>query len=109
MVTMYQQREEGFSENLEERMDYTMNISGVTHTAQVLPPPPAEAANAASAEAAVPAGEVAAVGADAVAFEAQVATQVMDMAQSQFEDAANQLISQMAATTGVGQNVDAFA
>jgi len=109
MVTVYLQREEGFSENLEERMDYTMNISGVTHTAQVLPPPPAEAAYAASAEAAAPAGEVAAVGADAVAFEAQVATQVMDMAQSQFEDAANQLISQMAAATGVGQNVDAFA
>jgi len=80
-----------------------MNISGVTQTAQILPgsqtpppEPPVQSANQAEA----------AMGADAVNFSAQVQTQVMDMAQSQFEDAANQLISTMAAATGIGQNVD---
>ena len=79
-----------------------MNISGVTQTAQVLPgsqPPPADPQVQA-------AQEVTATGADAVNLSAQVSTQVLDMAQSQFEDAANQLISTMAAATGIGQNVD---
>ena len=79
-----------------------MNISGVTHTAPVMPMSAPEAA--APTEAPVETG----LGADAVAFEAQVATQVMDLAQTQFEDAANQLISTMAAATGIGQNVDAL-
>ena len=80
-----------------------MNISGVTQTAQVLPStqPPASEPNVQSLNQAQTA-----MGADAVNFSAQVQTQVMDMAQSQFEDAANQLISTMAAATGVGQNVD---
>ena len=80
-----------------------MNISGVTQTAQVLPgsqTPPAEP------PAQPIGGTETAMGADAVNFSAQVQTQVMDMAQSQFEDAANQLISTMAAATGIGQNVD---
>ena len=79
-----------------------MNISGVTQTAQVLP------GSQASAEPQVQSVDQtqSAMGADAVNFSAQVQTQVMDMAQSQFEDAANQLISTMAAATGVGQNVD---
>ena len=80
-----------------------MNISGVTQTAQVLPgsQTPASEPNVQSVD-----QTQAAMGADAVNFSAQVQTQVMDMAQSQFEDAANQLISTMAAATGVGQNVD---
>ena len=79
-----------------------MNISGVTQTAQVLP------GSQAAAEPQVQSMDQtqSAMGADAVNFSAQVQTQVLDMAQSQFEDAANQLISTMAAATGVGSNVD---
>jgi len=84
-------------------MEGTMNISGVTQTAQILP-----GSQAPAAEPQVQSADVtqSAMGADAVNFSAQVQTQVMDMAQSQFEDAANQLISTMAAATGIGQNVD---
>ena len=78
-----------------------MNIAGVTQTAQVLP-----ATQPTSAEPTVSAEQAAGVGADVVNFSAQVSMQVMDIAQSQFEDAANELISQMAAATGVGANVD---
>ena len=80
-----------------------MNISGVTQTAQVLPSTQPQAA----AQSAQPIGQTeAAMGADAVSFSAQVQTQVMDMAASQFEEAANELISTMAAATGIGQTVD---
>jgi len=84
-------------------MEGAMNISGVTQTAQVLPSaqPPASEPSVQSYEQAE-----AAVAADAVNFSAQVQTQVMDMAQSQFENAANELISSMAAATGIGQSVD---
>ena len=80
-----------------------MNISGVTQTAQVLPStqPAASEANVQSYDQAE-----AAVAADAVNFSAQVQTQVMDMAQTQFENAANELIGSMAAATGIGQTVD---
>ena len=80
-----------------------MNISGVTQTAQILPGSQPQAA-----EPQVQSGDIAqaAMGADAVNFSAQVSTQVMDMAQSQFENAANELISAMAAATGVGQTID---
>ena len=80
-----------------------MNISGVTQTAQVLPgsQAPASEPNVQSLD-----QTQTAMGADAVNFSAQVQTQVMDMAQSAFEDAANELISTMAAATGVGQSVD---
>jgi len=80
-----------------------MNVSGVTQTAQVLPTTqaPAQEPNVQSID-----QTQAAMGADAVNFSAQVQTQVMDMAQSQFENAANELISTMAAATGVGQTVD---
>jgi len=86
-----------------ERMEGTMNISGVTQTAQVLPgsQPPASEPNVQSLDQAE-----ATVAADAVNFSAQVSTQVMDMAQTQFENAANELISSMAAATGIGQSVD---
>ena len=80
-----------------------MNISGVTQTAQMLPG--SQQTQATSQPAQIP-EEAGPTGADAVTFSAQVSTQVMDMAQRQFEDAANQLISSMAAATGVGQNVD---
>ena len=83
----------------------TMNITGVTQTAQILPgsqPPAADTQVQAPYQAET-------MGADAVNFSAQVSTQVLDMAQSQFEDAANQLISTMAAATGVGANVDITA
>ena len=79
-----------------------MNITGVTQTAQVLPQqvqPQNQVPEQVQPQAQSPS-------ADAVNFSAQVSTQVMDMAQSQFEDAAEQLISTMAAATGVGQNVD---
>jgi len=86
-------------------MEGTMNISGVTQTAQVLPgsqpPAPAQEPNVQSAD-----QTQSAMGADAVNFSAQVQTQVMDMAQTQFENAANELISSMAAATGVGQTID---
>ena len=81
-----------------------MNIAGVTQTAQVIPqqdlmqsqnPQPAQSAD-----------EVQNLSGDAVNFSAQVSTQVLDMAQSQFQDAAEQIIATMAAATGVGQNVD---
>ena len=80
-----------------------MNISGVTQTAQVLPStqPQAAAQQIQSVDQAE-----AAMGADAVNFSAQVQTQVMDMAATQFEEAANELISSMAAATGVGQAID---
>ena len=81
-----------------------MNISGITQTAQILPGSQIQAAEVQPADAAQ-----ATTGADAVNFSAQVQMQVMDMAQSQFEDAANQLISTMAAATGLGQNVDVSA
>jgi hypothetical protein len=98
--------EEGFSTwFVKERTARIMDIAGVTQTAQVLPntqaqaqpqPPQPQSMDQAQST----------TGADMVNFSAQVSTQVMDMAQSQFENAANQLISQMAAATGVGQNVD---
>jgi len=87
-------------------MEGTMNISGVTQTAQILPgsQPPAPPASDPSVQSLDQ--TQAAMGADAVNFSAQVQTQVMDMAQSQFENAANELISTMAAATGIGQTVD---
>ena len=80
-----------------------MNISGVTQTAQILPGSQPQAA-----EPQVQSLDQtqAAMGADAVDFSAQVSTQVMDMAQTQFENAANELISSMAVATGVGQTID---
>lgn len=85
-----------------ERMAKAMNISGVTQTAQVLPQTQPQAAEPAPEASAAQAS----MGTDAVAFSSQVSTQVMDMAQRQFEDAANELISSMAASTGVGSNID---
>jgi len=84
-------------------MEGTMNISGVTQTAQILPGSQPQAA-----EPQVQSLDQtqAAMGADAVDFSAQVSTQVMDMAQTQFENAANELISSMAVATGVGQTID---
>ena len=79
-----------------------MNISGITQTAQVLPNTQAQESPAPVQSQA----QTQAVGADAVNFSAQVSTQVMDMANREFENAANELISTMAAATGVGANVD---
>lgn len=84
-----------------ERMARGMNISGVTQTAQVLPQQQQPAP-----EAPPPSTESQSVSSDTVNLSAQVSTQVMDMAQQQFEQAANELVSQMAAATGVGANVD---
>jgi len=84
-------------------MEGTMNITGVTQTSQIIPgsqtPSPDQQIQPASQNDSL-------MGADAVNFSAQVQTQILDMAQNQFEDAANQLISSMAAATGLGQNVD---
>ena len=80
-----------------------MNITGVTQTSQIIPgsqtPSLDQQIQPASQNDSL-------MGADAVNFSAQVQTQILDMAQNQFEDAANQLISSMAAATGLGQNVD---
>jgi len=84
-------------------MEGTMNISGVTQTAQVLPTPQTQPS---APPIQAPDQTEAAMGADAVNFSAQVQTQVMDMAATQFEEAANELISTMAAATGIGQTVD---
>lgn len=81
-----------------------MNIAGVTQTAQVLPQTQPQ-----TTEQPAPSTETQSMGADTVSFSAQVSTQVMDMAQRQFEDAANELISSMAASTGVGASVDVQA
>jgi len=86
-------------------MEGIMNISGVTQTAQVLPS--TQPYQSAQTQQATQTEQIGAeVGADAVNFSAQVQTQVMDMATSQFEDAANELISSMAMATGVGQTID---
>ena len=76
-----------------------MNIQGVTMTAPVMPAPQAQGA----APLQSPEG---AQGAESLNLSSAVSTQVLDMAQSQFEDAASQLIDQMAAMTGVGQSID---
>jgi hypothetical protein len=83
-------------------MERIMNIAGVTQTAQVLPISQTQEPQVQARDEAQTMGQ----GADAVNLSAQVSTQVLDMAQSQFEDAANQLIATMAAATGVGQNFD---
>lgn len=83
-----------------------MNISGVTQTAQVLPPAQPQAAEAEQGTQVQSPAQGQSTGADVVNLSAQVSTQVLDMAQRQFEDAANELISTMAASTGVGANVD---
>jgi len=79
-----------------------MNISGITQTAPVLPNTQAQESPAPVQSQA----QTQAVGADSVNLSAEVSTQVMDMANRQFENAANELISTMAAATGVGSNVD---
>ena len=83
-----------------------MNISGITQTAQVLPTTQTQP----QTDPQVQSSDVAtSTGADSVSFSTQVSVQVMDMAQRQFEEAANELISSMAAATGVGSNVDVSA
>ena len=82
-----------------------MNISGVTQTAQVLPS--TQPYQSAQTQQTTQTDQIeTAIGADAVNFCAQVQTQVIDMATSQFENAANELISSMAMATGIGQTVD---
>ena len=65
-----------------ERMS-DMNISGVTSTAQTM-------------------------GVSSVNMRSLASIQVMDLAQSAFQDAAEQLIATMSSMTGVGQNVDMY-
>ena len=85
-----------------------MNISGVTQTAQVLPStqPYQSAQSQQTTQTQMDQIEATASGADAVNFSTQVQTQVMDMATSQFENAANELISSMAMASGIGQTID---
>jgi len=87
-----------------------MNISGVTQTAYTLPinqtvPQPPEAqeawAQAQSLEAAS--------SADVIDVGMAASIQVMDMAMNSFEDAANRLLEEMAAFTGIGQTIDMYA
>jgi len=84
-----------------------MNVQGVTQTTNILPPyhvmpqsPAAQQVNAGRQ-----AQETAPV-ADAISVSMAASIQVMDMAQSAYEDAASELIASMAAATGIGQNVD---
>jgi len=84
-----------------ERM-VDMNIQGATMTAPVIPQ------NMGAVQAPVQAPE-AEMSAESLNLSAAVSTQVLDMAQTQFEDSANQLLDQMAAMTGVGQNVNMMA
>ncbi|MCL2078410.1 MAG: hypothetical protein FWH17_01060 [Oscillospiraceae bacterium] len=78
-----------------------MNIAGVTQTAQVLPQTQTQM------EPQVQSADIERVSAvDSVQLSSQVSMQVLDMAQTQFENAANELISSMAAATGVGSNYD---
>jgi len=79
-----------------------MDITGVTQTAQILPGQQAQQTQQTQATNKTK-------GADVVNLSAQMSTQVLDMAQKQFEDAANQLISSMASATGIGQHVDVTA
>ena len=90
-----------------ERMGNAMNISGITQTAQILPPTQQQPQPPTTQQQQVESTDQAQVmQADAANFSAQVSTQVMDMAVSQFEDAANELIASIAATSGIGQSVD---
>ena len=77
-----------------------MNISGVTTTAQVLPGNQQMTQSQDIAEAA------SVTGADAIQTAVQMDVAVMNMAQNAFEQAANELISSMAAQTGIGSNLD---
>ena len=86
-----------------------MNISGVTQTAQILPPnqtvpQPPEVQDTRSQG-----SSQEAVSPEAINLSVAVSVQVMDMALSSFEDAANKLIEEMAAATGVGQTVNTLA
>ena len=83
-----------------------MNVQGVTQTANIMPPyqimpqsPAQQVYGGRQAQEAAPA-------ADAINASMAASVQVMDMSQSAYEDAANELIASMAAATGIGQNVD---
>ncbi|MDR2599952.1 MAG: hypothetical protein LBC73_06710 [Oscillospiraceae bacterium] len=83
-----------------------MDISGITQTAQIVPntqtqPQPPEPQTQAQTQ---PTSEVS--GADSANVSAQASTQVQNIAQSEYDNNANELISTMAAATGVGSNVD---
>jgi len=78
-----------------------MTITGVTQTAPVLPQTQGAAQSPEMGQ--MPESPVAA---EAMNMSMAVSVQVLDMAQSFFEDAAQQLIDTMSAMTGVGQNVD---
>ena len=75
-----------------------MNLVGVTQTAQIfpqdMPQMPERLPESLS-------------GADAINTSMMASVQVLDMAQSSFEDAAMQLVQSM--MTGLGQNVDVYA
>ena len=86
-----------------------MNITGVTQTAPVLPvnqpayqPQAAQQTRVQSQES----SDGMIRGADVISASVTASIKVMDLAQNSFEDAANQLIAEMAAVTGIGQNVD---
>jgi hypothetical protein len=85
-----------------ERM-VVMNVSAVTMTAPVIPQQ--VQAQAVSQSPTVEQDQQQSQ--NAINTSMQASVQVMDMAQSSFDDAASQLINSMAASmTGVGQNVD---
>ena len=80
-----------------------MNISGVTQT---MPAMNQQASMIGASQASAPAQEIQSSSPDVMDVGMQASTQVLDMANRQFEEAANQLLRDMATMTGVGQNLD---
>ena len=80
-----------------------MNISGVTQT---MPSIDQQASMIGAAQASSPAPSVQASSPEVMDVGMAASTQVLDMANRQFEEAANQLLRDMATMTGVGQNLD---
>ena len=80
-----------------------MNISGVTQT---MPSIDQQYSMIGASQSPSPAQEVQASSPEVMNVGMEASVQVLDMANRQFEEAANQLMRDMATMTGVGQNLD---
>ena len=80
-----------------------MTISGVTQT---MPSIDQQASMIGTTQPPSPAQEVQGSSPEVRNVGMEASTQVLDMANRQFEEAANQLLRDMATMTGVGQNLD---
>ena len=81
-----------------------MNVTGITSTLPSFTP---QYSIVDAAQASAPAMEVQSEFSNAMTVSLQASVQVMDMANSAFEQAAAQLLEGLAQMTGVGQNFDA--